>query len=107
MKTKQVYDIVCRHSGIRCQQIVDMIDMKRNSVSGILSSLKQSGHITNKDGLWYPCNDTLEVRRIIETFNDIGYDDKSWCEGYISGLCDHNVINEIEFDHLLDHIKQH
>ncbi len=104
MKTYDVYNLVSKHDGIKCAKVSTTLDIKLHTASGILSTLKHRGRVHNENGMWYAHTLTNNVLRVINKFNDIGYDDKSWCEGYVSAMVDNGLINENEFDTLIDHI---
>ena len=103
-KTNEVLNIVCNESGVSCSDVCTRMNDKRNVTSGILSTLKRQGRVYNEDGLWY-ARITLNVYTTIDKLNDVHLDgniNTEWSEGYVSALVDSNVINEHEFDMLIN-----
>lgn len=107
MKTLKIYKMVLDGNGVKCSTIATSLAIPISSTSGILSMLKLRHRIYNNEGLWYVLDETPAVKSIKLRLLDISTDDFDtvWCEGYISGLCDMKVINERQFDYLLDWLK--
>ena len=101
MKVNKVLNKVLNNDGVRCKDIVHEFKLSQQSASGILSHLKKEGKITNKEGFWYRVKNNKNVQSIMNKLNDIGFNNMSWIEGYISGLADYEIIDEYEFDDLL------
>ena len=107
LRTK-VYNMLIREQslGIRCKDIELELGVSQSSASGTLSALKREGIAKNDSGKWYLNPRSNNVLKIVNRLDDIGYENKSWCEGFISALVDFNFISEFEFDYILDHIKK-
>lgn len=104
MTTHEILDILREGNGVKCQTIVDTLNIPQNTISGILSQLKLRGIVYNHRTLWYVRN---SVASIISKLYDIhGGEsvDTDWSEGYVSALCDYKIINEEQFDKLLEKI---
>ena len=108
MKINTVYNEVLKHDGIKCSTICERLDINQNVSSGILSLLKRRGLIHNDKGHWYITRETPIVKTVKLDLIDINSDDfdVAWCEGYITGLVHHNIIDEREFDLLLNWLNQ-
>jgi len=50
--------------------------------------------------------DRSKIQAILDKRKDLGKDNKSWWEGYISGMADTQYITENEFDLLMDHLEE-
>jgi len=108
-KTDHIYNIVASSNGIKCSQVVNIMKLKQNIVSGLLSRLKSMGRIYNRDAKWYITSTNI-VTIIEHKLLDINYNTKfncDWGEGYISALIDYNIIIENEFERLLSFIKNY
>ena len=106
MKVNEVLNELSKQDGLKCNELVNKLNVSQQSISGILSHLKREGKVINKDAKWYLVKHTPIVNSIIQRMNDIGYDNKAWNEGYMSALADHKVINEDEFETILEYIKE-
>lgn len=105
--TNTIREIVRSHNGIKMLDIANELGIPHNTVSGTLSHLKYIGIVFNEDSKWYATN---SVHTIKQTLNEIHVSlnmplDK-WAEGYVSALADHNIINENEFNELIEYIKK-
>ena len=116
--TNQIIDIVSSHElGIKSQQIAELLNVPYNSVSATLSSLKKQKLVYNKLTLWYfgYSEDNIEPKqpnkvnrvknRLIDISDDTNFD-RAWAEGYLSALADNKLINENEFEVLLNWVKK-
>ena len=104
--TNTIYGIVHSHSGIKCVNIANMTHKPFNSVSGILSMLKRRGSVYNKNGKWYAENSVNAIKQVlIDIHESLNIPLGEWAEGYISALANYNIINENDFDGLIEYIK--
>lgn len=101
--TQTVFDIIKQHDGIKCLAIANITDKSQNSVSGLLSRLKQQDMIYDSDGKWYVSNVIVNTikSRLLDINNDCGALPNPWNQGYVSALSDHGIINEKQFDELI------
>ena len=104
--TNTVYGIVRSHSGIKCASVAEIAQLKHNTVSGTLTALKYRGMVFNEDLKWYAINSVYMIKHKLNDIH-ISSDEPldKWAEGYISALVDYNIINEDEFDELIEYIK--
>ena len=107
MLTTKIHQIVMSNNGIKCADIAKQLDIAINTASGILSMLKLRNLITNDNRQWYVTTETPIVNNIKLRLLDINRNgiDMAWNEGYLSGLADHDIIYEQEFEILLEWIK--
>ena len=104
MKTNEIVESVYRKPGVSCKEIMVELGIKsQSSASGMLSALKKSGHLTNKNGKWYRVYDSRNIIKIKKNLKDIDARG-DWAEGYISALADYEIITEDEFEHLLQEV---
>lgn len=104
--SETVYNIVREHGGIKCAEVARIANTPLNSTSGTLTALKHRGMVFNEDALWHATNSVHTIKR---TLNDIHESSNvsldGWAEGYVSALANYNIINENEFDELIEYIR--
>jgi len=102
-KTANIVQTLDKLGATKARDISNELGIDPKTVTGILSYLKRAGKCDNHKMLW---NTTRNVTNNIKSrLIDIGADNQTWCEGYISALADSEIINENQFDELLDWIK--
>jgi hypothetical protein len=103
-----IYDIVRSHNGIKCIDIVKITHINTNSVSGTLSTLKYRGMIFNDNTLWYVGHGTIHnIKHALNYIHKLlPIPLNTWAPTYVNALCEHGVIDENEFDELIEYIKK-